>query len=449
MAIIRTYSSWVFVLVSTFFYFLFAQEINRTDHLNLLLCFGVLIALWLLIHRFLSHSKWIWIFGIGLLFRLVFMLSTPHLSDDYFRFVWDGELSKDGYSPFAFVPSKFGDHVKEEHKEKYASMLEESTDEFPQGMNSKNYYSIYPSVNQCVFQSSAYGGDPFGNNLYLLRIWILLAEIVSFFLLKALLTAKNKSNWLSLYWLHPLVIIELTGNLHLEALAITFILFALLLAQKNKWVGVGIAVSLGVMTKLTPLLLLGSFFRQLSFWKWAMLCFLTGIFSVGLFAIYVDVDTFVNFKESVGLFFAWFSFNSGLYYALRDITLLLSDFNPSSYISLIFPFISAAIMLYLVFIEKANMITTALLLFTTYFLFTPILHPWYVTVLIPLGLLSRKLFPLVWSILIFGSYVAYGDSFEEPFWWISFEFATVIFFLISEFRKSPNWVQSLANKVYS
>lgn len=448
MALIRTYGSWVFVLVSALFYLFFAHEIQRTEHAELLLFFAILTALWLLMHRFFRSYSWHWVFGIGLAFRLCFLVSTPHLSDDYFRFVWDGELTKDGYSAFGFVPSEFDEHVAKEHQEKYREMLAARTDEFPDGMNSKNYYSIYPTVNQFVFRTAAMGNDPYGANLSILRIWILLAEIASFFLLRSLLSSKNRAHWLPLYWLHPLVIIELTGNLHLEALAVTFILFSLFLAKKNHWVGSSIAIALGVMTKLTPLLLLGAYFKHFSFWRWTVMCAVAGISSIALFAIYIDLETFQNFKESVGLFFAWFSFNTGLYYGLRDAVLLFSDFNMSSIICLVFPFISAAIMLRVTFLGKADMVATALLLFTTYFLFTPILHPWYITILIPLGILSRKLYPLVWSVFIFGTYLAYGNEFNEPFWWIYIEFAVVNYLLFLEFRKAPNWAQRLSNQIY-
>lgn len=448
MALIQKYGFWIFAVVSALFYYFFAQKLQRTDHLELMLSFTVLVALWLLLHRFIPKNTWKWLFGIGLAFRLCFLFATPHLSDDYFRFLWDGELSKDGYSVFDFVPSKYKDHIEEKHREKYGEMLNDSTAEFPSGMNSKNYYSIYPSVNQLVFQSSAYGGNSNRTNLDLLRIWILIAEIASFFLLKALLTQKNQSNWLGLYWLNPLIIIELSGNLHLEALAITFILLALFLANKKQWLGTALAVALGVMTKLTPLLLLGAFFKQLHWKKWLLLCIITGTLSIGIFAIYIDAEGFINFKESVGLFFAWFSFNTGIYYGLREIAFLISGEDISAWISLIFPFLSAAIMLRITFFNKTGVATTALLLFTTYFLFTPILHPWYITVLIPLALLSKKIYPLIWSVLIFGSYMAYGTTFKEPLWWIFIEFGLVIFILFAEFKKTQNWTHQLADRIY-
>ncbi|MDB3907167.1 hypothetical protein OAK35_00690 [Crocinitomicaceae bacterium] len=447
MALIRKYGFWMFAAVSAPLYLLFAQDLHRSEHLELLLTFATLVALWLLMHRFIP-KKWGWLFGIGLAFRLCFLFATPHLSDDYFRFMWDGELNKDGYEVFGFIPSQFNEHVSDEHAEKYQKMLKDSTAEFPSGMNSKNYYSIYPSVNQFVFQTSALGGDPKTTNLDILRLWILIAEIATFFLLKALLTAKNQSGWLSIYWLHPLIIIELSGNLHLEALAITFIVLALYLAHINHWIGAALAVALGVMTKLTPLLILGAFFKQLDWKRWIVQCTVAGIASIGLFAIYVNLETFANFKSSVGLFFAWFSFNAGIYYSIKELVLLISGADISAWISLFFPFISAGIMIWITFFKKADVATTALLLFTTYFLFTPILHPWYVTVLIPLAILSGKVYPLVWSVLIFGTYLAYGDSFKEPLWWIVIEFGTVIAFLFAEFKKTPNWSHKIADRIY-
>ena len=449
MALIRTYGYWVLILVTGVFYFLFAYNFHRYEHAILVMSFGILVALGVVLQRFLAKSSWVLLFAIGLCFRLIFLVASPRLSDDFFRFTWDGELHKDGYSAFAFTPNQYKSYVTSEHQAKYADLLHDRTAAFPEGMNSKGYYSIYPTVNQFVFSTSAMGNDPNGNNLILLRIWIVLAEIASFFLLRALLMKQNQSKWLGLYWLHPLVIIELTGNLHLEAPAITFLLLTLFFAQRNRIFASGIAVAFGVMTKLTPLLLLGALFKQFAWKQWLAICLTTVVVSVGLFSLYVDTGTFLHFKESVGLFFAWFSFNAGIYYALRESVSLITGMDISSWISLFFPFISAAIMLRITFFGKSDMVTTALLLFTTYFLFTPILHPWYITVLIPLGLLSKKLYPMLWSVFIFGTYLAYGETFQEPLWWIYAEFTLVLFVLFSEFRDTPNWIQRWASQLYS
>ena len=203
------------------------------------------------------------------------------------------------------------------------------------------------------------------------------------------------------------------------------------------------------MTKLTPLFLLGAMFRQFDFKRWFLSSALAVIVTFVLFFLILDLNGLVNFKSSFGLYFAWFSFNSGIFYALRDLTFLISGADISATISLVFPFITMLLFGYIIFLKTFDSVTTLLLLFTTYFFFSPIVHPWYITVLIPLGILSKKIFPLVWSILIFGTYIAYGSEFSQPMFWIYLEYFTIIYLLIKEFSLKGNWVKQLGETIYS
>lgn len=443
MAVIRKYAFWVLLPILATAYYLFAFHIERSDFNALIWVFSILTLGGVIIYLQLRNKKWWILFAVGLFFRLIFLFAPTHLSDDFFRFTWDGELQKDGYSAFQFLPSEFASNVRAEDSLKYSKLLTASNEEFPKGMNSKNYFSIYPAVNQFVFYSAVCIGTPNQGNLVVIRIWILLAELVSFFALRALLRAQQKEPLLGLYWLHPLLIIELTGNLHLEALAITFILLALYFAVKNKFFATAASIALGIMTKLTPLLLLGAFFKDRNFKQWVALCALSGIFAIGLFATIVDLETLANFKGSVGLYFAWFSFNAGPYYILRDLAQLIGLGDISATLSLYFPFITIALGALIVFKWRHNVVVTLLLLFTVYFMLSPLVHPWYITVLIPLAVLSQKIYPLVWSLLIFGTYMAYGESFEHPLWWIYFEYLVVLGVLFLEFRKTSNAIHRL------
>lgn len=440
--------TWIFFLLSAIGYFLFAHEIARTEHLYLFPVFCGLVILAYFLYKRLSAHSWWWLFGFGIAFRLLFLISTPHLSDDFYRFTWDGELSKDGYSAFAFAPGNYAKFVKPHDADKYQSLLDAHSSEFPEGMNSKGYYSIYPTVNQLAFYTASFGNDPNGNNLIILRIWLLIGEIISFFALRALLKSQGKSNLLALYWLHPLIIIELVGNLHFEGLAITFTLLALYFAWKNKWIAVAISTALAIMTKLTPLFILAALYKRFSLKQWLLTSMLTVILTVLLMAAIMNTETFLNFKSSFGLFFAYFSFNSGIYYAMVDLGTLFTYKPVHGTVSLIFPFITMAVFLYLTFVRKQDLYVTLLLLFSVYFLFSPIVHPWYVTILIPLGILSKKVFPIVWSLLIFGSYLAYSDPFAHPYAWIYFEYATVVVLLLMEFRTKPNWAHRASNWLY-
>ncbi|NRA12182.1 MAG: hypothetical protein HRT57_09535, partial [Crocinitomicaceae bacterium] len=205
---------WILALLALAGYFLFAYAFKRTDHF---LIFGVYTALFVIgllitIHCIRHKKHWVLVFTFGLAFRLAFLLVTPHLSNDYFRFTWDGELQNDGVSAFKFIPKNYEKFfgydslLKEKYKELYAA----SSDEFPDGINSKKYYSIYPTINQFVFKNASNFGSQNGGNLVIMRIWLLIAEVVSFFALRFLLI-KNKKNeaLIGLYWLNPLIIIEI------------------------------------------------------------------------------------------------------------------------------------------------------------------------------------------------------------------------------------------------
>ncbi len=42
---------------------------------------------------------------LALAYRLVFVPAVPSLSDDFFRYVWDGHIQRAGYSPYRYPPA--------------------------------------------------------------------------------------------------------------------------------------------------------------------------------------------------------------------------------------------------------------------------------------------------------------------------------------------------------
>ena len=61
-----------------------------------------------------------------------------------------------------------------------------------------------------------------------------------------------------------------------------------------------------------------------------------------------------------------------------------------------------------------SLLKSMLLLLRVYFFIATTVHPWYIINLIFLGILSGYVYPLVWSLVVFWSYSAYGtEGFEE------------------------------------
>ncbi|PSQ70800.1 MAG: hypothetical protein BRD26_04215, partial [Bacteroidetes bacterium QH_1_64_81] len=138
----------------------------------------------------------------ALLLRLAFLPLMPGLTDDPFRYIWDGMLQWEGINPYKFVPS--------------ASELEAFQDNtLYQELNSPDYYSIYPPISQLFFALGALFYD--GNWVlpyYVLKAVFVTAECAGVLLLARLTTARN----VLLYAWNPLVLIETAGQGHTEAL---------------------------------------------------------------------------------------------------------------------------------------------------------------------------------------------------------------------------------------
>ena len=456
MEVIKRYQIhiWLLALVALGGYGLFAYELKRSDHLLLFTSYTVLflIGIFITVYFIRNRKPWGFIFLFGLLFRCTFLLVTPHLSDDYFRFTWDGELQNDGISAFAFLPIDYGS-VFEKHSplfDKYEGLYNARTAEFPDGMNSKIYYSIYPTVNQFIFKTASFIGSPNDGNLVIMRIWLLIAEVVSFFILRALLLRSKRSEALvGLYWLNPLIIIEITGNLHFDGLAITFILLTLLYISQKKTTMAGTAVAMAIVTKLNPLFILGAAFNRMTLKTFIWFAGSASLLTVLLLALILDTDTFWNFKNSFGLYFAWFGFNAGPYYLIRETGLLLSQTDISNIISAVFPIITIALFAYVSITSKKDIVQKLLLLFVIYFSFSPVVHPWYLTVLIPLAILSKKLYPILWGFLAFFTYCTYGENCGESNAVIFIEYGLVYLLMYLEYKKSSKIIEKVKGLLFA
>jgi hypothetical protein len=222
---------------------------ERTDFLQILSLYSVLFALYVfLLYNNKSGGSYKIAIGGAVLLRLSLLLMTPNLSDDYYRFIWDGLLSVNGVNPYLLTPTEL---VNNQH------VVPGISAELFQHLNSSGHLSAYPPVSQFIFWLSAKlaGASIFGN-IIVVRICVLLAEFGTLTLLYRLATRlKLTPGIILIYVLNPLVIIELTGNLHFEAVMIFFLLLAVYLLIKDKVLFSAICMGLAIGTKLMPLIL--------------------------------------------------------------------------------------------------------------------------------------------------------------------------------------------------
>ncbi|GEO06618.1 hypothetical protein AAE02nite_42820 [Adhaeribacter aerolatus] len=374
---------------------------------------------------------------LAIAFRLIFLFSYPRLSDDYFRFIWDGTLLNHGENPYLHLPAYY---LLPEN----SNLIPALTQDFYQRLNSPQYYSVYPPVCQAIFGLANYvGGSSFWLNCFILRLFILLAELGSLFCLSRILRLlhlpQRQMRW---YALNPLIIIELTGNLHPEAWLIFFLLFSFYLLLRDKKFFSAVLFGLAVGVKLWPLLFLPLVWRRLGFKAFLGYGTVVGLVVVALFFPFLSPELISNILNSINLYFQKFEFNASLYYLFRLVGFRLYGYNDIARIGPLLSLITVAGILYLALGKKIKSGHAArqwwellLISFTLYLVLATVVHPWYITTLVALATCSRWRYPLVWSAVAFLSYATYRTSaYSENLWLTALEYIILFGFILYEYQ---------------
>lgn len=380
--------------------------------------------------------------AVGLLFRVILLFSIPVLSDDFYRFIWDGRVLAYGLNPFSSIPTETID----------PKFIDPGGHLLPL-LNSPNYYSIYPPLLQYFFgASSLIAQENIWANVLTMKVFIFLSELGTLFLLPKLLERlKLDKRLVALYALCPLPIVELVGNVHFEAFMLFFLVAALLYLTKNKWKTSALFFGLAVGAKLLPLMFLPFFIRRLG-WKKSILY---GLIVAGtnaiLFMPFYQAGVLQNFFQSFQLYFISFEFNGSLYRLIRWLGYLYYDFNIIKIIGPILSLIILVLILVKAAFEKnprtATLPKAMLLAYSIYFAFATTVNPWYAVAFIPLGILSGHRWPLLWAFLIPLSYHTYRNGGVDEKWWVLvLEYAPVYACAFYEFGWLDKWKRRFALK---
>ena len=424
--------------------------------------------------------------GIAILARFLLLFSLPNLSDDLYRFIWDGRLLNQGINPFEQLPSYYllaGNEVQ--------GITQTLFDE----LNSPEYFTVYPPVCQAIFAFSTW---LFPNSILgtvvTMKAFFLIFEMGTIFLgIRLLDHFKLDRKQILWYALNPLIILELTGNLHFEALMVFFLMAAIYFYVKS---GItygsphlspkgsptrkytlgnlllsGVAMGFAIATKLLPLMFLPFFIKRLG-WKKAMIYFtVIGVTVVALFAPLFSSVFLSNIGSSIGLYFQRFEFNGSIYYLLRWLGQQITGYNLIRFLG---PILALIVFLGIIFrafrekdwnddsdpsvflpshtsvlkeasradrLEKTSpqksstlQLFRQMLFALTLFLFcTTTVMPWYLSGLILFSVFTGHRYPVVWSFMILMTYVNYSyPVFSENLWVVGIEYLVVGFFVWRE-----------------
>ena len=425
----------ILVLVSSIFYASFAYDLERSDFIKLVSLYGALFFIAYKIIKITNDSFWV-LAGIGIVFRLISIAAIPNLSQDFYRFLWDGRLLVQGINPYLLTPEFYiqsGQNIVPQAQELYSGM----------GPLNASHYSNYPPINQLFFAITAiFAGKSIMGSVIVLKTIMVLADVgVLYFgkkLLEKLSLPLNNIFW---YFLNPFIIIELSGNLHFEGVMLFFVVWSLYLLQKGKWLWAGVLFAISISVKLIPLLLLPLFYKYFvieglftkGFWRMKKFYWIIIGTVLLTFAPFLSSEFISNFTATIGLWFQNFEFNASIYYIIRWIGYQTIGWNIIATVGKILPIVVVLVILFLAFFKKnkttQQLITAMLFAISFYFLLSTTVHPWYIATPLLLSVFTNYKFPIVWSLMVVLSYSAYGiQGFSENLFLVALEYILVIGF---------------------
>lgn len=364
-------------------------------------CLAYLMAVWRLARDRLPLSL---IWGLALLFRLVLLASPLALSDDIYRYLWDGRLLSQGVTPYAWV-------VDDPVLDAYETPLRAS-------VNHAWMASPYLPAAQAVF---AVVERIAPQNIMAYRILAILLDLAVGWLVMGLfgLFSLPRRRVLIYLW-SPLVVIEFAHSAHIDVWMLFLILLSFWLlararpgsAAENRWLSASV-ISFGaaVLTKGIPLLLTPLFLRRWGWRRWLLFALIVILplawFAAGAGWGLTGVVDGTGVFGATRIYLRQWNYNSGFYHWLEvaltgyrtegAVPLQPDTETGILWAKLITSGLLGCVLLGALFwawklddpagndhhVRTLGLIRLAILPLSGYLLLAATLHPWYVIIILP------------------------------------------------------------------
>jgi len=216
-----------------------------------------------------ARALWL-IIAVALLLRGVLLFTEPLLSDDVYRYVWDGMVQAHGINPYRYVPADPA----------LASMRDAAI--YPHINRADYAVTIYPPIAQMFFLTVTRVGE----NVTTMKAALLLCEGATATVILLLLRRLGRpATRLVAYAWHPLPMWQIANSGHVDALMTALMMLGIWLAVSDRPVRGAATAMLGALSKPFAALALPPLWRPWD-WKMPLVCALVW---VGCYAPYLSV----------------------------------------------------------------------------------------------------------------------------------------------------------------
>jgi len=338
------------------------------------------------------------LFGWAILLRVLALCLEPTLSDDIYRYIWEGNLIVEGGNPYWDVPM-------------YSEVVHWSQSK----VNHPELTSIYPPGAQLSFAGLAWISDS-------VLCFSLFSALCDLGVLWLLYRHFGVCRGVWLYALHPLPIVENAASGHMESWAICALMAAIVYPKTRSWL-----LWLGGCIKLLPGVLLLCSLRS---WRDALGMVVLGCGLLVFFSLYSIPNGAMKYAQHWSFHGSVFPLVASVFPSPRIVIAVLWLCGLLYLVGWVRPFARQAFWLTGVFV-----------------LLSPTVHPWYLLWVFPLAIWYQhrawiglcSLYPL-WYVAL-TTWDSQTQTWDPPMWpqWLSYG----VFFLL---LMQEEWQRRLARQ---
>jgi len=413
---------WSFGIVLLVVFVSFAGLDPRVTPLRILLliCIAIVVyaaAIWTVARANFQTRRGLTVcLVLAALWRIPLLVTSPELSDDVYRYIWDGRLQKMGIDPYSSSPNEPGLQV-------FHTPTTSLT-------NNPDLPTIYPPGAQLFFRIVTMLSE----DVFAMKFALTVCEIATAWLLLKWLALAGKSPWWVLVFVwNPLTSIEIAGGGHIDALGMLLVMASALWLRQGRSLPAVLAFTFAVTVKFLPLVLIPIFWRRVKIRD----VVLAGLLIIALYLPFLLQDFQLPVGSLADYFERW-RFNGPLFGLLE---IMLGAF--ISVRSMIVLVVIAGFMTALWARVRLSLASPSAWAWpmAVVLLAMPTVYPWYLLWLAPF-LTTAGTFPLaVWSATVLLTYIVWyfvslGAEWSLPSWVFVVEYGAVILSLVSLWKSN-------------
>jgi hypothetical protein len=293
------------------------------------------------------------LFVCAFVFRATVLPLTPSMSEDIYRYIWDGRNQVAGIGPYDYAPG--------------APQLERMRD-YPHYdlINHKDYKTPYPAGAETAFHWLA----ALAPKVIIFKSAFLVFDLLLIEVLRRLLKKEGLSqSMLLIYAWHPMTVLEFAGNGHMDILGISLLFLSYLLLDSQRILS-GTLLAIASLIKYLPIAALPWMIKK---GGWSFVLFGALVGGALVFQYYT---TDLRMLSGVFVFYRKWWFNDSLFGVLYK---WLGGAEAARVWGSFFVGLTAIYC----FAAGHSFYKSLFFIFTGVLLFSPVVHPWYLCWVIP------------------------------------------------------------------